>query len=96
MLYMVVERFKESAVPKIYQRLRERGRMMPDGLEYVSSWIDSDYRICFQLMRTNDQSHFKQWTVHWDDLMEFEITRVQTSAEVVAALSESSAMPGQE
>ena len=96
MLYMVVERFKEGAVSKIYQRLRDSGRMMPDGLEYVSSWIDSEYRICFQLMRTDDRSHFKQWTDHWDDLMEFEITPVQTSAEVVAVLSESSATPGQE
>jgi len=48
MLYMVIERFKNA--PAIYQRLREKGRMMSDGLEYVSSWIDYDYKVCYQLM----------------------------------------------
>ena len=38
MFYMVVERFKDA--PAIYRRLHEKGRMMPEGLEYVSSWID--------------------------------------------------------
>ena len=52
MLYMVIERFKNA--PAIYQRLREKGRMMPDGLEYLSSWIDHDFKVCYQLMQTND------------------------------------------
>jgi hypothetical protein len=80
MLYMVVERFKDA--PAIYRRLREKGRMMPEGLEYVSSWIDSDLKTCWQLMRTEDNSLFKVWTDHWKDLMDFEIIPVRTSAEV--------------
>ena len=81
MLYMVVERFKEGATPQIYQRLREKGRMMPAGLEYVSSWIDLDFKTCYQLMRTDDASLFSLWTEHWKDLFDFEIVPVRTSAE---------------
>jgi hypothetical protein len=84
---MVVERFKEGGAPEIYRRLRDKGRMMPDGLEYVSSWIDLDFKTCYQLMRTEDESLFGRWTDAWDDLMEFEITPVRTSAEAVEMIS---------
>ena len=70
MLYMVVERFKDA--PAIYQRLRENGRLMPEGLEYISSWIDVDLKICWQLMRAEDESLFQRWIENWNDLMEFE------------------------
>jgi hypothetical protein len=80
MLYMVVERFKDA--PAIYRRLREKGRMMPEGLEYVSSWIDVDLKICWQLMRAEDESLFQTWTDNWKDLVDFEVVRVRTSAEV--------------
>lgn len=52
MLYMVVERFKEGKAPEIYRRARNKGRMIPDGLEYVSSWVDLEFKNCYQLMRT--------------------------------------------
>ena len=77
---MVVERFKDG--PAIYRRLREKGRMMPEGLEYVSSWIDVELKTCWQLMRTEDESLFRVWTDNWRDLMDFEIVPVRTSAEV--------------
>jgi hypothetical protein len=80
MLYLVIEHFKD--VPAIYRRLREKGRMMPDGLEYVSSWIDADVKICWQLMRTDDESLFGVWIDNWKDLMDFEVVPVRTSAEV--------------
>ena len=80
MLYMVVEHFKDA--PAIYQRLREKGRMMPEGLEYVSSWIDVDLKTCWQLMRTDNESLLQAWTDNWKDLMDFEIVPVRTSAEV--------------
>ena len=79
MLYMVIERFKDT--PAIYQRLREKGRMMPEGLEYVSSWIAVDLKICWQLMRAEDESLFERWIDNWKDLMDFEIVPVCTSAE---------------
>ena len=87
MLYMVYERFKEGAVPEIYRRLREKGRMMPEGLDYVSSWIDLDLTKCYQLMRTEDALLFELWTANWKDLMEFEIVPVRTSAEVVEMMN---------
>ena len=81
MLYMVIERFKDA--PAIYKRFREKGRMMPDGLKYVSSWIDRDFKTCWQLMETEDENLFRQWTDAWSDLMEFEIVPVRTSTEAV-------------
>ena len=81
MLYMVVERFKAGVAPDIYRRARQKGRMIPDGLEYVSSWVDLEFTICYQLMRTEDASLIAVWTNAWNDLVEFEIVPVQTSAE---------------
>jgi Protein of unknown function (DUF3303) len=80
MLYMVIERFKDA--PAIYERLREKGRLMPDGLEYVSSWIAVDLKICWQLMRAEDKSLFERWIDNWKDLVDFEIVPVLTSVEV--------------
>ncbi len=87
MLYMVIERFKESVAPEIYRRLREKGRMMPAGLEYVSSWIDLDFKICWQLMQTEDFALFDKWLSNWRDLMEFEIVPVRTSAEAIEMIA---------
>jgi hypothetical protein len=80
---MVIEHFKEGAAQKIYRRFRERGRMVPEGLEYTSSWIDLDFKICWQLMQTEDFALFDQWIENWSDLIEFEIVPVRTSAEAV-------------
>ena len=80
MLYMVVEHFKDA--PAIYQRLREKGRMMPEGLEYVLSWVGADLKICWQLMRAEDESLFQRWIDNWKDLMDFEIVPVRTSEEM--------------
>jgi Protein of unknown function (DUF3303) len=82
MLYMVIERFKEGTAPEIYRRFREKGRMMPQGLEYVSSWIDLDFKTCWQLMQTENFALFDTWIDNWKDLMNFEIVPVRTSAEV--------------
>jgi len=91
MLYMVIEQFKDA--PAIYKRLREKGRMMPKGLEYISSWIDHDFKICWQLMQTEDFALFEHWTANWKDLMDFEIVPVHTSAEVAASMQRKSAKP---
>ena len=56
---------------------------MPDGLEYVSSWVDLDFTSCFQLMKTEDAKLFDQWIAHWEDLVDFEVVPVQTSAEAM-------------
>jgi len=86
MLYMVIERFKDRDAIAVYRRFRESGRMMPDGLNYVDSWIEPNYDRCFQLMETDGPALFAQWTVNWDDLVDFEIVPVETSAETRAAI----------
>ena len=88
MLYMVIERFKEGAAPEIYWRFREKGRMMPDGLEYVSSWIDHNFKVCWQLMQTEDIALFQRWIENWNDLMDFEIVPVRASAQAVELMSQ--------
>jgi Protein of unknown function (DUF3303) len=77
---MVIERFVRGA-PPVYERLAERGRMMPQGLEYVDSWIDERLERCFQLMETEDPDLFDAWIDAWSDLMEFEVVPVIASAE---------------
>ena len=87
MLYMVIERFKEGAAPEVYRRFREKGRIMPEGLEYVSSWIDLDFKVCYQLMQTEQYALFDGWIENWSDLMEFEIVSARTSTEAVDIMS---------
>ena len=86
MLYMVIEHFKGNAAA-IYQRFAEKGRMMPDGLNYIDSWIEQNYDRCFQLMETDDASLFDQWTANWNDLADFEIVPVVTSLQAREAFS---------
>ena len=88
MLYMVIERFNDGAAPEIYRRARERGRLLPPGLEYVDSWVDLDYRRCFQLMRTDDPTLFEQWTRAWSDLARFEVVPVLASADAAKLIGD--------
>jgi len=81
MLFMVVEHFKGRDAVAVYRRFREQGRMMPDGLKYVESWIEANFHRCFQLMECNDPRLFQQWVVKWQDLIEFEIVPVVPSSE---------------
>ena len=87
MLFMVVERFKNQDAGAVYRRLRERGRMMPDGLRYVGSWIEANLDRCFQLMECDDPRLFQEWIVHWRDLMEFDITPVVPSQETAEGIA---------
>jgi uncharacterized protein DUF3303 len=81
MLFMVIERYKNRDARAVYRRFREHGRMMPEGLEYIDSWVEQNYERCFQLMAAADPSLFDQWTSHWNDLVDFEIIPVATSKE---------------
>lgn len=87
MLFMVIERLggREGAAA-VYRRFRERGRMTPDGLKYVASWVEPDYGRCFQLMECDDPALLDLWAARWRDLVEFEIVPVVTSEEAAAAL----------
>lgn len=88
MLYMVVEHYKPGALSEIYRRVRERGRMLPDGLEYVSSWVSVELTTCYQLMRSDDRALFSEWMNAWKDLVDVEIVPVRTSAETSDLLAQ--------
>ena len=81
MLYMIVERFRDGDPVPVYRRFREQGRMAPEGLRYVSSWVDEKLEICFQLMETDDASYVNEWIANWNDIVEFEVYPVITSQE---------------
>ena len=87
MLYMIVEHFQNGDPRPVYARFRERGRLAPDGLTYVSSWVTDDYTRCYQVMETNDRALLDQWIAQWNDLVDFDVIPVVTSAQASAAVT---------
>lgn len=81
---MVIERFKD--VKAVYRRVREKGRMLPEGLKYVGSWVEADYTRCFQLMECDNASLFQEWVAHWQDLADFEIVPVVKSEQAMKVI----------
>jgi Protein of unknown function (DUF3303) len=79
--YMVIEHFRNGDAVPVYQRFRERGRLAPEGLAYVASWVTPDLTRCYQIMETADRALLEEWTANWNDLVEFEIHPVITSKE---------------
>jgi hypothetical protein len=84
---MVVEYFKNKDAVPAYRRFRDRGRLMPAGLVYVSSWVDIKFERCYQLMETHDRSLLDKWIANWSDLVEFEVHPVITSKQAVEEIS---------
>jgi hypothetical protein len=85
--YMIVEHFKNRDPVPVYQRFRDRGRLAPEGLRYVSSWIDEKLERCFQLMETSDPNLLDEWMANWKDIVEFEVYAVISSEEAVERIS---------
>ena len=81
MLYMIVERFKGGDALPVYRRFRDRGRLAPEGLAYVSSWVDTKLACCYQVMETDSPALIEQWTANWSDIVDFEVIPVVTSKE---------------
>jgi hypothetical protein len=90
MMFMVIESFRNQDGKAVYERLRERGRQMPNGLKFVNSWVSADLTRCFQLMEAEDVSQFQRWIAEWQDLMAFEIVPVVQSRETAIALGAAS------
>ena len=82
---MIIEDFKGDPAA-VYRRFRERGRLAPDGLHYVSSWVTSDLLRCYQVMSCDDRCLLDQWMAQWQDLVAFEVVPVIPSAEAGAAV----------
>lgn len=88
MLFMVIEHFKKRDAAPVYKRFREQGRMAPEGLKYIDSWIETNFDRCFQLMECDDPELFQEWIANWQDLVDFEVVEVITSKQASAMMSE--------
>ncbi|MCI0696609.1 DUF3303 domain-containing protein [candidate division KSB1 bacterium] len=86
-LYMVVEHFKNKNAVPVYRRFREKGRMAPEGLVYVSSWVDHKLERCYQLMETHNRALLDEWMANWSDLIDFEVHPVITSKEAAEKMA---------
>ena len=86
MLYMVIEHFRGGDAVPVYRRFRNEGRLAPDGLRYVSSWVTDDLRRCFQVMECDQPGLIEDWIARWRDLVDFEVFPVITSVEAAEAI----------
>ena len=87
MLYMIVEHFKNGDPIPVYRRFREHGRLAPEGLNYVASWVDVKLERCFQVMEAEDVRYLDEWIANWNDIVEFEIYPVISSKEAADRVS---------
>ena len=78
-LFMVIETFQAGKKAEVYARFEQRGRMLPEGLTYLDSWVESEGDRCFQIMSTEDEALFETWIANWDDLIDFEVIPVAPS-----------------
>jgi hypothetical protein len=84
MRYMIVERFRDGDARLVYERFREHGRLAPEGLMYVDSWVTADLKCCYQVMECEHRALLDQWIAAWADLVDFDVSPVLTSAEAAA------------
>ena len=87
MLYLVIETFCDGNPVPVYQRFRDKGRLMPEGIEYRGSWVTEDLGRCYQIMECGDPALLEAWMANWNDIVDFEVVPVLTSAEAAAAVA---------
>lgn len=87
MLFMVVEQFKNGDPKPVGERFKRQGRMMPEGVTYHASWIDTNRARCFQIMEAADRALLDTWISHWADLVDFEVVPVMTSQQYWASIA---------
>ena len=80
-LYMVIEYFRHPDAIAVYRRFRDRGRLAPQGLNYVSSWVTPELDRCYQIMQTDNRTLLDEWMSNWQDIVDFEVIPVITSKE---------------
>ncbi|MEO8622836.1 MAG: DUF3303 family protein [bacterium] len=84
---MIIEHFRNGDATPVYARFRERGRLAPEGLRYVSSWVTEDLQHCYQMMECDDRALLDEWMSAWSDLVDFEVVAVIPSAEAAASMT---------
>ncbi|HEY7187667.1 MAG TPA: DUF3303 family protein [Vicinamibacterales bacterium] len=87
MLFMIIEHFKGGDPIPVYRRFRDRGRMAPEDVRYVNSWVTSDLTRCYQVMESPDRARLDEWLQRWDDLVDFDVVPVITSPEAQAVVA---------
>ena len=88
MLYLIIEDFRGGDPAPVYRRLRDEGRMTPEGLTYVASWVTTDMARCYQVVECEDRGLLGQWMSRWSDLVNFEVIPVVTSEQASTAMSD--------
>lgn len=86
MQYMIIEKFKPGKVKELYLRFAEKGRMMPEGVNYINSWINEEVTVCYQLMEAESVYKLNEWIHNWNDLADFELVPVISSAAAKAKI----------
>ena len=79
MIFLIIESFKKSNAKAVYDRYDKQGRMMPEGLKYIDSWVDKKFEKCYQVVECDDTNTLQEWISNWQDLVDFEIITVMTS-----------------
>ena len=87
MQFMVIEHFRNQDAKAVYARFREKGRLMPEGISFVASWVTADLGRCFQVMECDDLTLLQRWVAGWSDLVAFEILPVTQGKETAATLN---------
>ena len=84
MLFMIIEHFRNGDAAPVYRRFREKGRLAPEGLSYIASWVTQDLKHCYQVMECSDRAQLDVWMAGWSDLVDFDVIPVVTSADAAA------------
>jgi len=87
MQFVIIEKYRNDDPAPVYRRFRDRGRLAPNGLRYVASWVTSDLTRCYQVMECDDRRLLDEWMANWDDIVEFEVISAMTSVEAAAAVA---------
>jgi hypothetical protein len=86
MQFMIIEKFRDGDPVPVYRRFRERGRLAPDGLRYVGSWVTEDLTCCYQVMECDDRRLLDEWMANWADIVDFEVIPAMSSADALRAV----------
>lgn len=88
MLFMITEHYKNGDPKPVYARFRSQGRLPSGGLTYVSSWVTEDLKTCYQVMETDDKRLLDAWIFKWQDIFDFDVLPVVTSAQASAKVAD--------